>query len=263
MNNGLQVHEAASIFPMMPDDDYSELVDDIRKHGLRDKIRLLDGKIIDGRNRYRACSDAGVEPQFESISTDDPAAYVVSVNLHRRQLTPSQRSMVAARVREFYDNAAKERQRASGGDQKAKAVVEKLPQPDTGKARDQAGKAAGVSGKMVDYATKVLKQAAPEIIAAVDTGKMAVKTAAIVASEPVETQREIAASTPNRIYKAGKNGVATVKEELQEPTPEQRAKSKAIFLANEAIDALKRIQKNDPLRKRGFQIVNDWIRANQ
>jgi ParB-like chromosome segregation protein Spo0J len=258
MNNGLQVHEAASIFPMMPDDDYAELVDDIRKHGLRDKIRLLDGKIIDGRNRYRACSDAGVEPQFESISTDDPAAYVVSVNLHRRQLTPSQRSMVAARVREFYDNAAKERMVAG-----KKIEPSGKSSGGSGDARDQAGKAVGVSGKMVDYATKVLKQAAPEIIAAVDTGKMAVKTAAIVASEPVETQREIAASTPNRIYKAGKNGVATVKEELQEPTPEQRAKSKAIFLANEAIDALKRIQKNDPLRKRGFQIVNDWIRANQ
>ncbi len=50
--------------------------------------------------------------------------------------------------------------------------------------------------------------------------------------------------------------------DLAAPTPEQRAKSKAIFIANEAIDALKRIPKNDPLRKRGFQIVTDWIRAH-
>ena len=43
--------------------------------------------------------------------------------------------------------------------------------------------------------------------------------------------------------------------------PEQRAKSKAIFYGNEAVDALKRIPKNDPLLKRGFQIVTDWIKT--
>jgi hypothetical protein len=34
-----------------------------------------------------------------------------------------------------------------------------------------------------------------------------------------------------------------------------------VLRANEAIDVLKRIPKNDALRKRGFQIVTDWIKA--
>ena len=56
----------------------------------------------------------------------------------RRHLTPSQKSMVAARAREYYDKAAKERQ---------KMGKENLPYPEqSGQARDAAGKAVGVSG---------------------------------------------------------------------------------------------------------------------
>lgn len=68
--------------------------------------------------------------------------------------------MVGARARSLYDRQAKERQKASGGDRKTtKSVVVNLPQPnDSGKARDQVGKVVGVSGKTIDYATKVLEQ---------------------------------------------------------------------------------------------------------
>jgi len=58
-------------------------------------------------------------------------------------------SPAALRIREVYDRQAKERQRASGGDHKEKAVVENLPQPDASRSRDAARKAVGVSGKGV------------------------------------------------------------------------------------------------------------------
>jgi hypothetical protein len=35
---------------------------------------------------------------------------------------------------------------------------------DKGDARDQVAKAVGVSGRTIDYATKVLNQAVPELI---------------------------------------------------------------------------------------------------
>ena len=49
--------------------------------------------------------------------------------------------MVAARARELYDEQAKERQTANLKKGDEKPVVEKLPQRDQGKSRDQAGKA--------------------------------------------------------------------------------------------------------------------------
>lgn len=64
--------------------------------------------------------------------------------------------MVAARARDYYEARAKERMLKG-----KEHPVESLPQGDKGKARDLAGKAVGVSGKSVDYATKVFKTRTP------------------------------------------------------------------------------------------------------
>ena len=67
----------------------------------------------------------------------------------------SQRGMVAGRAKEYYAEQAKERQRLSHG-RGVKKGVEDLPHlNEQGKARDKAGKAFGVSGRMVDHAAKV------------------------------------------------------------------------------------------------------------
>jgi hypothetical protein len=45
--------------------------------------------------------------------------------------------------------------------------------------------------------------------------------------------------------------------------PEGVSRGSGIVHAHEAIACLKRIPKNDALRKRGFQVVTDWIRHNK
>jgi ParB-like chromosome segregation protein Spo0J len=256
----MKFHDAANIFPLLEDDELDALANDIKRHGLREPIETLDGEIIDGRNRYRACLLRQVKPVYEAIETDDPVAYVLSKNLHRRHLTPSQISMVGARAREHYDREAEQRMRAG----KKCDPMENLPQ---GTARDQAAKAVGVSGRTIDYATKVLEQGTPELIKAVDEGRMAVSSAAVFASEPPEKQKEVLASgRHNRRYKAGigGGGEPTTKNRKDTATlPEGEHCGVGVIRANEAINCLIRIPKNDPLRKRGFQIVTDWIKANK
>jgi hypothetical protein len=53
---------------------------------------------IDGRNRLAACKIAGVEPRFEKLNGADPAAYIVSSNLKRRNLKKGQQAMALAMI---------------------------------------------------------------------------------------------------------------------------------------------------------------------
>jgi len=57
-----------------------------------------DGVLIDGRNRLRACEIAGVDPRFSKLNGHDAAAYIVSANLERRNLTKGQQAMALAMI---------------------------------------------------------------------------------------------------------------------------------------------------------------------
>lgn len=256
----MEFHPAANLFPL-DDENLDALAEDINVNGLLCPIELFEGKIVDGRRRWLASRMAGNdEPETVVVSPDDPVAYVLSLNLHRRHLTPSQKSMVAAKARDLYDKQAKERQKARKGDQPG-ASVENLPQLETSKARDAAGKAVGVSGKSVDYATKVLTKGTPDLIKAVDEGRMAVSTAAIYAGEPPEVQAEVLADPKrNRKYKPQTKPPKVDDDQQPEPGKSQGV---GIQRAHEAIACLKRIPTNDALRKRGFQVVTDWIKHNK
>ncbi|EDY19024.1 hypothetical protein CfE428DRAFT_3201 [Chthoniobacter flavus Ellin428] len=92
-------HPLAELFPLMPEQDLKDLANDIQTSGLKAPITIHEGMILDGRNRYRACAVAGVEPRTRQFPQgEDALAFVLSVNLHRRHLTESQRAMVAAKI---------------------------------------------------------------------------------------------------------------------------------------------------------------------
>ena len=94
----MKFHKIADLFPLIEGDEFQLLCVDIEKEGLNHSIVLLENAILDGRNRYRACLEVGVEPIFEEFKGNDPLAFVLSENLHRRHLTVSQRAAMAAEI---------------------------------------------------------------------------------------------------------------------------------------------------------------------
>jgi hypothetical protein len=81
-------HSLAKHFPLLNGAEFNELVADIKSHGLNEPITIYQDKILDGRNRWRACVKAKVEPRFEQFKGDDAGAvaFVCSKNIHRRHL---------------------------------------------------------------------------------------------------------------------------------------------------------------------------------
>jgi hypothetical protein len=86
-----EFHPLADLFPLIEGKDFDTLVADIKTHGQHEPITLLGDRILEGKNRYRACLEAGVVPTFKSYDGTDPEAYVVSANIHRRHLTAEQK----------------------------------------------------------------------------------------------------------------------------------------------------------------------------
>lgn len=91
-------HALADAFPLISGDEFEELVKDIHDNGLVQPITMHEGKILDGRNRWRACQRLGIPHTEKKFSGPDAAAYVWSVNAVRRQLTASQRALAATKL---------------------------------------------------------------------------------------------------------------------------------------------------------------------
>ena len=92
----LKPHPLADEIPEMLTDEYAGLVVDIKAHGLREPITLFEGMILDGRHRYRACMELGIEPKIVTFEGTRAEAWalVLSLNAHRRHLTIEQKQKI-------------------------------------------------------------------------------------------------------------------------------------------------------------------------
>jgi N6-adenosine-specific RNA methylase IME4 len=174
---GIEFHPLAEIFPLLDGEAFAALVADIRAHGLHEPIVVHEGKILDGRNRFRACEQAGVAPRFESYKGNDPLGYVISLNLKRRHLSESQRAMVAASIATLKLGAN---------------------QHSEGPSIEGASRLLNVGHASVERAKIVQREGAPELVQAVESGTVKVSVAADIATLSKDEQRAILARIDDR-----------------------------------------------------------------
>jgi hypothetical protein len=98
-------HPLANTFPMIEGSAFEELKADIKAHGILEPIRIFQGMILDGRNRYAAAKAVGHAFSPDDFrewvgSVADAEAWVISTNFHRRQLTNAQKQgVIQARIK--------------------------------------------------------------------------------------------------------------------------------------------------------------------
>ncbi|MBI1743888.1 ParB N-terminal domain-containing protein [Candidatus Acetothermia bacterium] len=110
----LGVHPIALVIPAMSDEEYGSLLQDIREQGLKEPIWVYQGQIIDGRHRYRACLEVGIEPATrEWDGQGSLVSFILSLNLRRRHLSSGQKAALATEVLPHLEAEAAERKRLS------------------------------------------------------------------------------------------------------------------------------------------------------
>lgn len=186
----LEFHPLANLFPLIEGAAFDELVADVKANGVRERIVILDGMILDGRNRYRAGIAAGLidadAPAHTGISMQpwcelylpetegDPLDWVLSKNLHRRHLDESQRAALGAKLETL----------AHGGDRKDQDATLHLN-------RANIGKLVNVSPRTIAKASKVKSEGAPELFGAIERGEVTATVAEKLLALPREKQADV------------------------------------------------------------------------
>jgi ParB-like nuclease domain len=224
------VHPAAECVRLMTEEELATLAADIAEHGQADPITLgrINGHVatwlVDGRNRARACSMAGIDPVYETREfkdDDEIKAFVTSKN-ERRDISKGQKAM---------------------------AVAWNYPDPEKG-GRGKKGKASetnGFSQVRLREARAVLAHSR-DLAIAVRDGTLALD----LALDKVKTARDTLTSTEAMISR-----LRTEAPDLADLVEEERMKPK------EAIGALDtRIEEAERKRISATQLlaslVNTW-----
>jgi hypothetical protein len=236
-----EFHPLASIFPLMTDEETEALGTDMLEHAQREPIWLYEGKILDGRNRYNACMLKDIEPRTAEFRGADPVAFVVSANLHRRQLNAGQRALVVETLANI----------PQGGDRRSDQAA--MIADYTQAAIAKVGK---VSPRTISTAKALKRDAVPAVVDAVKRGEVPIAQAAEFAKQepPLDQQRLIAEhGSPADAVKATVKAKAD-RAEHKTPKPKPRVAP----AADRAEQTAAAKAPSTPL----IDVIEEWGRAN-
>lgn len=178
----LKAHPAAAVLPMMTGPEREKLKASIEHNGYHpnEPIVLLDGLIVDGRNRHALCCELDIVPVFEEYAgdPDDIGTFVLNKNVETwRDLSPIQKALVFLQMNPFVKQHLQGQVYDKPGRPKKSASIEadfsesRKPQRWT----EEAGKKCGVSRGTMDRAVFIHEKAPEvgrEIVAGARKGKV-------------------------------------------------------------------------------------------
>jgi hypothetical protein len=170
----LKIHPLAKMIPAASGADRERLRKDIVLNGVFEPIKLYEGMVLDGRTRQELCVEEGIKPLYGPWQgPGTPEAYVESMNLKRRHLTPSQLATYGVeRLLPKYEKEARERKKTN---------MNSLHTPKVEDA--QKGEAAIVLAEFLQinkqyiYDAKSIKEKSPDIFNKVFNGDLNISEA--------------------------------------------------------------------------------------
>lgn len=222
MIKNYEFHEVANLFPMMSEEEFTSLKEDIKANGQIEPITIYQDQIIDGRNRYKACEYLDLEPKVrEWDGRGSLVKFVYSLNMNRRHLSNSQKATIAVEMLPLLEEERRKEKedfsssRERGEDGTFKPVTQKIGELDKskhdGESTAQAAKIVGTNRQYVSDAKKI-KQDAPEIFEKMKSGEMNINIAKQYASLPKETRGKLLENKTKQVE--GKNKACTACGEL-------------------------------------------------
>jgi ParB-like chromosome segregation protein Spo0J len=161
--------EYDKLLPKMSEEEFAELKTSIKTEGQHYPIIVNeDLEVLDGHHRLRACTELGLEPDFEVRKFDEKLLekkFVIEANLRRRHLNNFQLVELAIPLLEIEKALAKKRQSKGGKNgrdmQLGLASDDVEPRPKA-KATEEVAKKAGVSTRTLERGKKIIEKASED-----------------------------------------------------------------------------------------------------
>lgn len=202
--------------------DIPALAESIKALGLLQPIGIDSGyRLVFGERRLRAFKHLGREEiPARFVNLDSLLSGEYAENEFRKDFTVSERVEIGKALEgELSKRHGGDRRSDQGGKNST------LPDAPEGKTRDLAAKAAGFgNGKTYEQAKTVVEKAAPELVAAMDEGKVSVSAAAALSDLPKEEQAVVVQQDAKSVQAAAKKA----KEKKAKEASKKRPASPAI-----------------------------------
>jgi hypothetical protein len=156
------------MLPKMSEEEFAELKASIKTEGQHYPIIVNeDLEVLDGHHRVRACSELGIEPDFEVRKFEDKLLekkFVIEANLRRRHLNNFQLVELAVPLLEIEKALAKKRQiKAQKNEDDIRLGLEPEDTLPVIKPKaEEVAKKAGVSTSMFEKGKRILETASEE-----------------------------------------------------------------------------------------------------
>lgn len=183
-------HPLSAAFPPMTPEDFQELKDSIDNIGVQNAITVLDGMVLDGWNRYRACLELGMPcPEVVGIADFiDPRDFVMAQNQARRHVSKAQMAMAVTAVYEWKPVGANQHDNRVGTEcPPSQSDTERL-NVEAPKTTAELSEISGVGERTIKQAKTVTNQAAPAVVDAVKRGQLGLPKAVQIAKLPPDQQ---------------------------------------------------------------------------
>jgi len=162
--------EYEKLLPKMSDEEFADLKSSIQAEGQHYPIVANeDLEVLDGHHRFKACTELGIEPDFEVRKFEDKLIekkFVIEANLRRRHLTKFQLVELGVPLLEIEKELAKKRQVEGGkiGRNIQLGLVSDDAKPVLTKSKATAvvAKKVGVSTRTFERGKKILEMASEE-----------------------------------------------------------------------------------------------------
>lgn len=198
--------EFKSLIPALTKEEFKQLEQNCLNEGIREKILVWNGFIIDGHNRYEISLkwDLEIQTQTKHFKDEDAVKEWMILNqFGRRNLSNYQRSVLALQLEEVFSKKAKENLKVYTGNQYEGGGLAKLPKVQKINTREELSKVAQVGERTLGMVKKIQAQASEEVKAKLSTGEVSINAA--YQDIKKEEKKEKKETERNRLAELGKN----------------------------------------------------------